>query len=67
MANKRNTKTARQNNEHDTRVDAWHKYTRERASLKKKEASLYEIQRRSFINKKLSRIAPLIGYTFIYK
>lgn len=64
---KRYTKTDRQTLEHDTRVDAWNKYTRERANLKKKEASLYEIQRRRFINKKLSRIAPLIGYTFIYK
>ena len=66
MANKHATKTDRQRNEHEARVALWNKYTRERSSLKKKEASIFEIQRRQFLNKKLKRIAPLIGYTFIH-
>ena len=60
------TKTDRQREQLELRVDVWNRYMRERAGLKKKDASLFEIQRRRFLNTKLSRIAPLIGYTFVY-
>tara|TARA_B100001175_G_C19229846_1_gene504728 strand:+ start:237 stop:440 length:204 start_codon:yes stop_codon:yes gene_type:complete len=66
MANKHATKTDRQRKELEDRVAKWNRYMRERSGLKKRDASIFEIQRRRFLNTKLGRIAPLIGYTFVH-
>ena len=66
MSNKHATKTDRQRIELEKRVAVWNKYMMERSGLKKKDASLHDILRRRFLNKKLGRMAPQIGYTFVY-